>query len=42
MSNTTYEYKRYMRDGSVEVRTGHIRSRASKNKKSKKASTKQA
>ena len=35
MSNT-YKYKRYMRDGSVEERTGIIRSRAKKKKENNK------
>ena len=33
--NNTYNYKRYMRDGSVEERTGIIRSRAKKKKENK-------
>lgn len=32
MANTTYKYKRYMRDGSVQERTGTIRSRTKKEK----------
>ena len=33
--NNTYNYKRYMRDGSVEERIGIIRSRAKKKKENK-------
>ena len=32
MSNNTYIYRRFMRDGSVQERTGIIRSRAKKKK----------
>ncbi len=35
MANNTYKYLRYMRDGSVEERTGVIRSKTA-NKKDKK------
>ena len=34
--NNTYTYKRFMRDGSVEERTGIIRSRAKKKKEKTK------
>lgn len=34
--NNTYIYRRYMRDGSVEERTGIIRSRAKKKKENNK------
>lgn len=33
--NNTYEYKRFMRDGSVELKTGIIRSRSKKKKEGK-------
>jgi len=33
--NSSYEYKRFMRDGSVKTVTAVVRSRASKNKKSR-------
>ena len=32
---TTYEYKRYMRNGGVEVKTGVIRSRSAGRKKAR-------